>query len=252
MSLPQNETSTQTIERPAGSLLVVDTDSQHLFYTATLLQRFGYEVIKARSAMGALEMLKTTVPLLVLTELDLPQVGGFELLQRVRSDARTARVPVIALYRSEDLGNKARCSKMAFAGCLVKPVGAEDLFRAVQNAVEQHRRGTLRVHARLTVLVNDRPVDCVDGTCSSILSEHGMYLCTIKPYPRDARLSLQMSLNGRIISADGVVLYSHQFGEGPLGEAGMGIKFSRMDPHDRNYLRSFIHNKLTGDLALNA
>lgn len=231
----------------AGRLLAVDTDAQHLIYLSRLLERFGYEVIPARSAMGALEVLKTEVPLLILTELDLPQVGGLELLQRIRMDTRTEHVPVVAMYQGGEAAMGS--TQKGFVACLAKPVQAEDLFRAVQAAIEPNRRETMRVETRLTVIVNDRPLECLEGTCSSILSEQGMYIRTLRPHPRDSQLNLQMSVNGRIISADAVVLYSNQFGEGPFGEPGMGIKFSRIDPSDREYLRSFVHDTVVGDLT---
>jgi CheY-like chemotaxis protein len=190
-------------------------------------------------------------PSLVITELDLPQMNGFDLLHRLRQEQRTASIPVIAVTGTGngngngngDNGTVARCLRAGFTACLGKPLGAEDLYRTVQTAIEQTPRSSLRIHARMPVIVNNVPIDCVEGECASVISEHGMYIRTMKPHPPKSRLSIQIALKGRTISADAVVLYSHRFGEGPFGEPGMGIKFARIAPQDQEYIRLFIRNE---------
>jgi CheY-like chemotaxis protein len=233
-------------KKPADNgrlVMVVDGDSHQLAYHAMLLQRFEYRVCTARDAEQALTMAAGEVPSLVITELDLPQMSGLDLLQRLRQGPRTAAVPVLAVIRTGDHGTEARCLRAGFTACLGKPIGAEDLYRAVQAAVEPEPRTSLRIHARMPVTVNNMPLDCVEGECASVISEHGMYIRTLKPHPPNSLLAVQIALKGRTISADAVVLYSHRFGEGPFGEPGMGLKFARIAPQDREYIRLFIRNE---------
>ena len=224
-------------------VLIADGDPHRREYHSMLLERFEYRVHTALEAEQALALAVQEAPSLVITDVDLPRTGGPGLLQRLRREPRTAAIPIIAMIGNGDHGTEARCLRDGFSACLGKPLGAEDLYRAVQAAVESAPRAGLRVHARMPVTVNDVPLDCVEGECASVLSEHGMYIRTLKPHPPQSLLAVRIALKGRTISADAVVLYSHRFGEGPFGEPGMGIKFDRIAPQDQEYIRLFIRNE---------
>ena len=237
-------TNIHSLKKPIDNgrlVMVVDGDPHQLAYHAMLLQRFTYRVCTARDVEQALTMAAGEAPSLVITELDLPHMSGLDLLHRLRQG--TAAMPVIAVIRSGDHGTEARCLRAGFTACLGKPLGAEELYRAVQAAVEPVPRTSLRIHARMPVTVNNMPLDCVDGECASVISEHGMYIRTLKPHPPNSQLAVQIALKGRTISADAVVLYSHRFGEGPFGEPGMGLKFARIAPQDQEFIRLFIRNE---------
>jgi len=96
----------------------------------------------------------------------------------------------------------------------------------------------------LSVIVNGKPLDCVEGECASVLSEHGMYVRTLRPHASNTRLPVQIVIKGRFIPVEAVVLYSHTFGEGPFKEPGMGLKFVRVAPQDQELIRLFIQEEL--------
>jgi two-component system cell cycle response regulator DivK len=225
--------------------MVVEGDAHERAFHAMLLQQFDYRVAVAAAAEDALGMIALELPALIITELDLPEMSGLDLLARVQQDPRTAGIPVVALAANGAQETEARCRRAGFNACLGMPVGPEELFRTIQAAIEPVTRTSLRIHTKMPVIVNNVPLDCAGGECASVLSEQGMYIRTLKPYPPNARLAVQIGVRGRIIAADAVVLYNHQRGEGPLGEPGIGIKFSRIAPQDREFLRTFIHSVIT-------
>lgn len=225
------------------TLLVVDSDVNGLYYVAKLLQGFGYAVAMAADAVDTLHLCSETAPALVLTELDLPGMSGLELLRTLRRDPKLARIPVIAMTTDRDHGTEERCLRTGFSACLRKPVSAEDLFQTVQAVLEAERRRITRIEARIPVFINDRPLDCVEGECASVISEHGMYIRTQRPHPMRTRLDIRMDIAGRTIKIDATVLYCHAHGEGPFGESGMGLKFSWIAPRDREHLRTYITGK---------
>lgn len=240
-----NMTTPRTTSDGTGRfLLLVDSDAQHRTYYAMILQRFDYRVITAATAEEALQMIADALPALVLTVLDLPGLTGHDLLMRLRSSTHTQGIPVVALSANGDHATEARCLRDGFAACLGMPAGAEDLYRTVQAALEPVRRSSPRIRKQMPVKVNNVPLDCVEGDCASVISEHGMYIRTLKPHPPNTRLDVRIDLEGRTIAAEAVVLYSHRFGEGPFGEPGMGLKFARITPHDQEFLRSYIHSTI--------
>jgi CheY-like chemotaxis protein len=232
-------------DRNSRFLLVVDSDANNLFYTSMLLQRFDYRIYMAATAEEALAMVTVAAPSLVITSLDLKGMNGLELIRRLAQNPGTAAVPVIVLTKQGDLIGDKRCREAGAADCLDKPVLAEQLFRAVEAAVETTPRTSIRIRTSLPVTVKNMPLVEVEGACISVLSEHGMFLRTLRPAPLDTRLSLQIGLNDRIIAIEAVVRSSYRTGGGPYNEPGMGLQFVRTAPKDREIIRQFIRNEVT-------
>lgn len=233
----------------AGFVVVVGSDAHLLFSLSMLLQRFNYRVCTGKSGEEAVELSSVAVPSLVITELDLSDMSGLDLFHRLRQDPRTASVPLIVVVGSGDAESGTRCVRAGFAAALQKPVAAEELYRVVQRAVEARPRSSIRISARIPVTVDEVPLDCGGGECASVLSEHGMYIRTLKPKTANTVVALRFTVNDRPVSAEAVVLYSHRFGEGPFGDAGMGLKFLRIRPVDQEEIRRFVRSEITQGIA---
>jgi two-component system cell cycle response regulator DivK len=225
-------------------LMVVDDDAHRREFHAKLLQRFEYRVCTASNVEDALDMIASEPPALIIAELDLPGMSGLDLLARIKQEPHTADIPVIALAANRDQGIGIRCLRAGFSAFLGTPVGLEELYRTIQTAIEPVTRASLRVRTQMPVIVDNVPLDGVKGECALVISEHGMYIRTLKPHPPNARLTVQISVKGRTIAADAVVLYSHRLNEGNIGEPGMGVKFERIVPRDQEFLRLFIHDEI--------
>ena len=77
--------------------LVVD-DSMLIRHTVCrFLEERGFQVEAATNGLEALEMLATLEPDIIITDIQMPRMSGVELITAVKSDARTARIPIIAL-----------------------------------------------------------------------------------------------------------------------------------------------------------
>ena len=130
-------TPTSQPSTPSTVLLVEDhVDSRHMY--AEFL-RMLFTVIEAGDGASALEAMRTTRPDVVVTDLALPGMDGFELVERMRADPRLEGVPVIALsgYATAEHENRAR-----EAGCdlvLQKPCLPDDLARAVGSATRSRK-----------------------------------------------------------------------------------------------------------------
>jgi len=74
------------------------------------------------------------LPRVVLLDLKLPKVDGIEVLARIKSDARTRRLPVVVLTSSQEEPDIARCYELGVNSYIVKPVGFEKFVPAVTQA----------------------------------------------------------------------------------------------------------------------
>lgn len=108
---------------------------------AEWLTHAGFKVEQAHNGLQALERAFEIVPDVVVTDLNIPGIDGYELTRRLKGDPRTRRVPVLAVTGyaafAADPGRAQR------AGCdavLEKPCSPEDLETAVRNLIRQTRK----------------------------------------------------------------------------------------------------------------
>jgi CheY-like chemotaxis protein len=117
-------------------VLFVDDDSATRDGYATHLTNCGYDVMPVASGREALALAGTWTPDVIVLDLGLPDVDGWEVARRLRAAPRTVAIPIIALTAS-DLPHE-RASAMR-AGCdrhLSKPCVPADLVDAIQHCLE--------------------------------------------------------------------------------------------------------------------
>ena len=81
----------------ADRILLVDDEEQIRKLLETSLQRRGYDVVTASDGIEALRQIRGKMPDLIVTDVNMPNMNGFELTRRLRADHRTARVPIVML-----------------------------------------------------------------------------------------------------------------------------------------------------------
>ncbi len=243
-----NTTSTDVQKKRNRFIVIAGSKTREMLSLTLLLQRFEYEVSTADTAAQALERISAKRPALIITELVLPGMKGMELFQLLRQDLRTAFIPVIFVVPVSDAAAERRCLGMGAAGCITKPIQAEELYRTVQKAIEPRPRTDIRIETRLPVSVNDVPLDCPEGQCGIDLSEHGMYVPMDKPLPHNRRITVQFHIKDRTISVQGAVLHSHTTSAGPHQEPGIGLKFLTIASQDQQFIRAFIRDEVMRDI----
>jgi DNA-binding response OmpR family regulator len=229
-------------------VVVVDGDTNDLVYAAVLLQRFEFQVCTARSAAEALEMTAVMPPVLVVVSQEVRDTSGYDLVLRLRLDPRTSEVPVIVLTNAGDQLMAQRFREAGVAACLDKPVQVETLYTAVQAAVSKPRKN-LRITTVLPVTVNGVLLTSSAGECATVISEHGMYIRTLKPAAKGARVAITILIKNRIVPVETVVLYTYGHLQGLFKEPGMGLEFVRIAPEDRELIRQYIHEEITQGVA---
>jgi CheY-like chemotaxis protein len=230
-------------------LLIVDGNINDLYYLSMLLQRFGYNACSATTENDAFDLAVTAVPELIIIALDLAGLVSPELVHRLKQDPRISRIPVIIISDARAPELEQRCRKAGVVAFLINPVPAEVLFQTIQKTIESTPRENIRIRTRLSISMNNRPLDCEKGECITELSEYGMYVRTLEPCPQQSRVFVQFEVNGRSISGEAEVLYCHLFGEGPFKEPGMGLKLVTLGPDDREFLKTFIKEEVLKSIS---
>jgi len=236
-------------ERKSRFLTVVDSDAESLAYLSMLLQRFNYPSISTTTAKETIEIVTTAVPLLMIISLNLKDMDSYDFIRLLKDDPKTSSVPLIAINKQEDAVVRKRCLDLGVVSCLYHPVSAESLYRVVQVSIEKNPRTGMRIQTNRPVRVNDVRNDGLFGAYTLDLSERGMFLRTMTPVAINTRLLLQIDLDGRLIITEAEVLYNCKAGEEPYKEPGVGLKFTRIDPKDQEYIRYCIMQEVTQGIA---
>jgi signal transduction histidine kinase/HAMP domain-containing protein/ActR/RegA family two-component response regulator len=118
------------------TVLVVDDDVRNLFAITSLLEAHGAEPLSACSAREAVELLERHANVdLVLMDIMMPEVDGYEATRRIRSSPRFSRLPIIALTAKAMPGDREKCLA---AGCdefIAKPVDGFRLIETIHQAL---------------------------------------------------------------------------------------------------------------------
>ena len=231
---------TNTEGRKSRFLLVVDSNANDLIYVSMLLQRFEYNICTAKTGVEAVELSSVSVPSLIIADMDLSDMKGLELIKRLKREQRTANIRVIVKIVKHTSEKERLCVLAGAFACIRNPVQAEDLYRAVQAAIESTPRKTIRIPTHLPVSVNNVQLDTGEGEFVSVLSENGMFIRTLKPYQPKSSVNVQITLKDHSIKLESVVLYCHKFEEGLYREPGMGLQFTRIAFRDQSIIQQFI------------
>ena len=118
-------------------ILVVEDNEKNMKLFRDVLAATGYRTLEATTAGEAVDMASEHTPDLVLMDIQLPDFDGVEALHRLRSDSRTAGIPVLALTAQAMQGDRERFLAAGFNGYVSKPVNVRDLIENVRQHCER-------------------------------------------------------------------------------------------------------------------
>jgi DNA-binding response OmpR family regulator len=131
-----------------GRVLVVDDDPEALALLVETLSGAGYRVQPADSGNLALVSIAARPPELILLDVRMPLMDGFEVCRRLRESADGRRIPVMLVSGSTDRGEWARGLELGAVDFVSKPFLREELLARVQTHLEL---GRLRSHLEMSV-----------------------------------------------------------------------------------------------------
>ncbi len=115
----------------SGRILVVDDQAANLRAVSTLLTRYGYEVLTASTGEAALELALAQVPDLLLLDMMMPGMDGFELLARIKQHPELTRLPAVFLTAAQDRELLLRAFDAGAVDYVTKPFMPEELLARV-------------------------------------------------------------------------------------------------------------------------
>ncbi|HYS06258.1 MAG TPA: response regulator [Candidatus Dormibacteraeota bacterium] len=132
-SLPADDPSAPA-ER-SGTVLVVDDDQRNVRLMESILRGSGYQVVKAYNGEDALRLVETAPPDMLLLDVMMPRMSGFELCQRLKDRYETRLLPIIMVTALNALEDKVQALEYGADDFLSKPINKVELLAKVRSVL---------------------------------------------------------------------------------------------------------------------
>lgn len=153
-----SDRSDATPSETQPDILIVDDTPENLRLLTRMLTKRGYKVRQAKSGMMALQSVATLPPDLILLDIMMPGMDGYEVCQRLKANPQSAEIPVIFLSALNGVLDKVKAFQMGGADYISKPFQLEEVISRVQNqlVLVSAQRQIRQLNAELEARVRQR------------------------------------------------------------------------------------------------
>jgi len=172
-----------------GTALIVEDHPEQAELVARILRMRNYESILAEDGETGLRLARERVPDVVLLDLMLPDINGFDVCRRLRTDRATMMIPVVMLTALNDVQHRVHGFRVGANAYVTKPYGVDALFEAIsmarawRNSIEQRA-----IHGEIHVELNSEINFLKD------LNDFLMLVCQSTPLAHDQVVQLRQAV----------------------------------------------------------
>ncbi len=183
------------IQQSAPSILVVDDTAANLHLLAGMLKELGYKVRSVSDGKFALQTAKHDPPDLILLDVIMPEMNGYEVCERLKTDERLAEIPVIFISALNETMDKVKAFQVGGVDYITKPFQLREVQARVATHLELHRQRRLlqESYEQLRKLEELR-----DGLVHMVVHDMRTPLTSIKGF-----LQMLSTVEGETMSDDG-------------------------------------------------
>jgi CheY-like chemotaxis protein len=134
------------------NVVVVDDEFDSLTVAQILLEMAGANVSTANNGAEALDLINQELPDFILSDLSMPQMDGWRLIQELNNDRRTSSIPIIALTAHAMVGDRERAIRAGFTNYLTKPLDPDKFISQLLQLLVTVSEFTEDLMPRLAIL----------------------------------------------------------------------------------------------------
>ncbi|MBW4634661.1 MAG: response regulator [Iphinoe sp. HA4291-MV1] len=120
-------------QQPKANILVVDDTPDNLRLLSAMLTQLGYEVRRVINGQTALKTAEAAPPDLILLDIMMPDMNGYEVCQRLKASSLTRDIPVIFISALDEVLDKVKAFAVGGVDYITKPFSEEEVFARVEN-----------------------------------------------------------------------------------------------------------------------
>jgi two-component system cell cycle response regulator DivK len=113
-------------------ILCIEDNEQNLYLVTFILQAAGHEVLQARSGQEGIEFAGRSLPDLILLDIQLPEMDGYEIARRLRSNPALAKTPMVAVTSYAMVGDREKALESGCDDYIEKPLNPETFLAQLE------------------------------------------------------------------------------------------------------------------------
>lgn len=113
-------------------ILVVEDNETNLYMMRFMLVENGYQVVEARDGLEGVKLAGSEKPDLVLMDIQLPLLDGYEATKQIKANEKTKHIPIIALTSYAMVGDREKSLQAGCTGYIEKPINPETLMAEIE------------------------------------------------------------------------------------------------------------------------
>lgn len=119
-----------------GRILIIEDNPQNMYLTSFILEKSGYEVIQAETGLEGIDKAAAEQPDLILLDIQLPEMDGYETAGRLKQSDRTKDIPIVAVTSHAMVGDREKVLAAGCDGYLEKPIDPDTFVPTVSQFIK--------------------------------------------------------------------------------------------------------------------
>lgn len=120
-----------------SNILIIEDNEQNLYLVTFILEKYGHTVIQARDGQAGIDIVKDTCPDLILLDIQLPVMDGYEVARALRKILGDA-VPIIAITSYAMPGDREKALEAGCSDYITKPINPETFISSIEQFLSDH------------------------------------------------------------------------------------------------------------------
>lgn len=141
-----------------ANILVVDDTPDNLRLLSAMLTQMGYEIRRVINGQTALKTAQAAPPDLILLDIMMPDMNGYEVCQHLKASEKTRHIPVIFISALDEVLDKVKAFAVGGVDYITKPFSEEEVFARVENnlIIQRLQKQLIEQNARLQQEISER------------------------------------------------------------------------------------------------
>ncbi len=156
------------MEQMKGELLIVDDNPENLRVLSSMLKQEGYSVRAAKNAKQALASIDSSEPDLMLLDVHMPEMDGFELCQQIKARSEFHNLPIIFLSALNDTFNKKQGFDAGAVDYMTKPFDVEEVKIRIRTHLELKASLMELDHLKQEIAKKDKEIETLKERLNTV------------------------------------------------------------------------------------
>jgi CheY-like chemotaxis protein len=226
------------MRRVTKKILIVEDVQMFVRLQKTLLNRQDFTLLTARSGQGALDAARQEKPDLILLELYMPDINGYDVCKELKSDPATEHIPILIITADDAEEFREMCIEAGCDGHLTKPIRKDTLIPAIENhlKIPPRRHNRVRTQVQCTIKNEDGEREGIIHT----LSLGGAFIVTDPNCVPGDIINIDFTLDDTVakLSLQAAVRWVRKMDDSDPD--GSGCEFMDIGPEELESIRSYL------------